>query len=195
MTSCERTRCFLGCNLLIFLVLWSYFAFGSQNRVIMGRQVVPSRAFTRQVCYLSARVTLAALQMHSWKWRKKSATATVTLLLGLLYLLGSRAYSKLSLCVFIWFLQGTTEHRQQREKTKQFFCHDGKTTIEKLLKKITSKIIEWFWVASCISVNVITGITNLLILYSLLLFFFCKQVHGWLYACCVCVYYCGHLGE
>ena len=47
MTNCERAWSFLGHNSLILSVLWSYFAFGSQNWVDPGRRVVPSRAFTR----------------------------------------------------------------------------------------------------------------------------------------------------
>ena len=44
MTNCEKTLCFLGHNSLILSVLLSYIAFGSQNRVVPGRQ-----AFTRQL--------------------------------------------------------------------------------------------------------------------------------------------------
>ena len=62
MKNCERTYCFLGHNSLILPVLGSYFAFGSQNRVVPGRRVVPSRAFTSSQGYPSARVTLAVSQ-------------------------------------------------------------------------------------------------------------------------------------
>ena len=49
MTNCERNWYFLGHNSLTVSVLWKCFAFGSQNRVVPGRRVVPSRAFTRQL--------------------------------------------------------------------------------------------------------------------------------------------------
>ena len=73
-TNCERTWCFLGRNSMILSVLWSYFAFWSQNRVVPGRRVVPSRAFTRRYGYPSARVTLPV------SWGYPSARVTLAAL-------------------------------------------------------------------------------------------------------------------
>ena len=58
MKNCERTYCFLGHNSLILPVLGSYFAFGSQNKVVPGRRVVPSRAFTSSLPNLVPRVSM-----------------------------------------------------------------------------------------------------------------------------------------
>ena len=66
----KKTWRFVSHNSLILLVLWSYFAFWSQNRDVQGRRVVPSRAFTRRLGYPSVWVTLAALYMRCWKWEE-----------------------------------------------------------------------------------------------------------------------------
>ena len=66
MTNCERTWSFLGDNSLIVSVLWSYFAFGSQNSVVPGRRLVQSNFYctTRPILEYWAPVSHHALPQY-----------------------------------------------------------------------------------------------------------------------------------